>query len=52
MWLSLVEHVVRDDGVGGSNPLIPTIFLSPSRYFSKKQHVKNTRTDSRFYRKW
>ena len=24
MWLSLVEHLVRDEGVGGSNPLIPT----------------------------
>ena len=24
MWLSLVEHSVRDAGVGGSNPLIPT----------------------------
>ncbi len=26
MWLSLVEHSVRDAGVGGSNPLIPTSF--------------------------
>lgn len=25
MWLSLVEHLVRDEGVGGSIPLIPTI---------------------------
>ncbi len=24
-WLSLVEHSVRDAGVGGSNPLFPTI---------------------------
>ena len=24
MWLSLVEHVLREHGVGGSNPLIPT----------------------------
>src|SRR5437763_11122958 len=24
-WLSLVEHLVRDQGVGGSNPLAPTI---------------------------
>src|SRR5439155_16095055 len=24
-WLSLVEHSVRDRGVGGSNPLAPTI---------------------------
>ena len=28
MWLSLVEHSVRDAGVGGSNPLIPTIQIS------------------------
>ena len=27
-WLSLVEHLVRDQGVGGSNPLAPTIFLA------------------------
>ena len=27
MWLSLVEHRVRDAGVAGSNPVIPTIFL-------------------------
>ena len=27
MWLSLVERVVRDDEVGGSNPLIPTNLL-------------------------
>jgi hypothetical protein len=26
MWLSLVEHRVRDAGVAGSNPVIPTIF--------------------------
>ena len=25
-WLSLVEHSVRDRGVGGSNPLAPTNF--------------------------
>ena len=24
-WLSLVEHLVRDQGVGASNPLSPTI---------------------------
>jgi hypothetical protein len=30
-WLSLVEHLVRDQGVGGSNPLSPTIL---SRSFS------------------
>jgi hypothetical protein len=27
-WLSLVEHLVRDQGVGGSNPLSPTNFLN------------------------
>ena len=27
-WLSLVEHLVRDQGVGGSNPLSP-ILQSP-----------------------
>jgi hypothetical protein len=27
-WLSLVEHLVRDQGVGGSNPLSPTMFFS------------------------
>src|SRR5882724_10372602 len=26
-WLSLVEHLVRDQGVGGSNPLAPTNFF-------------------------
>ena len=26
-WLSLVEHLVRDQGVGGSNPLSPTILF-------------------------
>jgi hypothetical protein len=28
-WLSLVEHLVRDQGVGGSNPLSPTNNLNP-----------------------
>ena len=27
-WLSLVEHLVRDQGVGGSNPLAPTTVKS------------------------
>ena len=26
-WLSLVEHLVRDQGGGGSNPLSPTNFF-------------------------
>lgn len=25
MWLSLVEHYVRDVGAAGSNPVIPTM---------------------------
>src|SRR5216683_6975841 len=29
-WLSLVEHLVRDQGVGGSNPLSPTNNFVPS----------------------
>src|SRR5688500_16817001 len=44
-WLSLVEHSVRDRGVGGSNPLAPTNFL---RYFpvtwvtDYSEHIGNT----------
>ncbi len=34
-WLSLVEHLVRDQGVGGSNPLSPTnSFLNHSKSLS------------------
>jgi hypothetical protein len=33
-WLSLVEHLVRDQGVGGSNPLSPTIFQSDTNDFT------------------
>ena len=29
-WLSLVEHLVRDQGVGGSNPLSPTNLQIPT----------------------
>src|SRR5947199_7611995 len=29
-WLSLVEHLVRDQGVGGSNPLSPTNYQAVS----------------------
>ena len=28
-WLSLVEHLVRDQGGGGSNPLSPTNYFQP-----------------------
>ena len=40
-WLSLVEHRVRDAGVAGSNPVVPTIlflifqqliFLRPAKF--------------------
>ncbi len=33
-WLSLVEHSVRDAGVGGSNPLVPTISIHKKPLFS------------------
>ena len=32
MWLSLVEHYVRDVGAAGSNPVTSTIFLK-ARWF-------------------
>ena len=28
VWLSLVEHLVRDEGVAGSNPATPTNFIA------------------------
>ena len=31
IWRSLVAHLVRDEGVAGSNPVIPTRF-SPSQW--------------------
>ena len=34
-WLSLVEHLVRDQGVGGSNPLSPTKFFKINTYTLK-----------------
>jgi hypothetical protein len=33
-WLSLVEHLVRDQGVGGSNPLSPTNKINNLQKFS------------------
>ena len=33
-WLSLVEHLVRDQGVGGSNPLSPTIYSQAVHWIS------------------
>ena len=32
MWLSLVEHYVRDVGAAGSNPVIPTTDKTAGRY--------------------
>ena|SRR5437660_1283718 len=32
-WLSLVEHLVRDQGVGGSNPLSPTNYPADRKAF-------------------
>ena len=34
-WLSLVEHSVRDAGVAGSNPVVPT--RGTSHWFSLDQ---------------
>ena len=37
-WLSLVEHLVRDQGVGGSNPLSPTnIFNNLQQFLSRRK---------------
>jgi len=37
VWLSLVEHLVRDEGVVGSNPITPTIlFPLLSKDFCKR----------------
>ena len=35
MWRSLVAHVVRDDGVAGSNPVIPTIKVAGTSWFPR-----------------
>ena len=42
-WLSLVEHSVRDRGVGGSNPLAPTNYL---------QSLGNPHNADRHDRRW
>ncbi len=44
-WLSLVEHLVRDQGVGGSNPLSPTIlfkYISATSGFPSTSMVSRT----------
>jgi hypothetical protein len=40
-WRSLVAHFVRDEGVGGSNPLSPTKFEKPAQragFFASVTH--------------
>ncbi len=40
-WRSLVAHFVRDEGVGGSNPLSPTKFEKPAQragFFAFEAH--------------
>jgi hypothetical protein len=39
-WLSLVEHLVRDQGVGGSNPLSPTIIDERGHKLSNRLHQR------------
>lgn len=34
VWLSLVEHYVRDVGAAGSNPVIPTKTANKSHYYA------------------
>src|SRR5436309_1962588 len=43
-WLSLVEHLVRDQGVGGSNPLSPTNLF-------QNQRLAGTRPSTWFFRR-
>ncbi len=40
-WLSLVEHSVRDAGVGGSNPLVPTILFDFCYLAAKFSFLQN-----------
>ena len=46
-WLSLVEHRVRDAGVGGSNPLVPTISNSET-WFEKYSILFKIKKDDNF----
>ena len=39
-WLSLVEHLVRDQGVGGSNPLSPTNIFKQIQAFQRPQNSR------------
>ena len=47
-WLSLVEHSVRDAGVAGSNPVVPTIFqLCLRGHFVTPTHSQVRRSHGR-----
>lgn len=51
MWLSLVEHYVRDVGAAGSNPVIPTkngkqIALLCGLFFFLLPNVSRNNTES------
>ena len=41
MWLSLVEHLLREAGAGGSNPLIPTSIDRGLRCFRSPLFIAN-----------
>ena len=47
-WLSLVEHLVRDQGVGGSNPLSPTNLVDSVDSGAPPGTWDNSRTVGRF----
>ncbi len=44
-WLSLVEHLVRDQGVGGSNPLSPTNSSVITSKAANSYHLKTGQRD-------
>ena len=56
MWLSLVEHYVRDVGAAGSNPVIPTkngkqIALLCGLFFLLPNLSRNNTESQRIYAK-
>src|SRR5271157_6028547 len=42
-WLSLVEHLVRDQGVAGSNPVSPTNFFNEIQPFAERLKIDCSR---------
>ena len=48
-WLSLVEHLVRDQGVGGSNPLSPTNPYQFLNYYFLCRWWNQEHSRNRFY---